>query len=411
MKTYRFPTNITDRKTAELVLQGIRKAALFGRYPFGEGYLEQLLSMGIQIDACFDSSADDEDKVKELLGIRVYDKKMLSGYKGVVILCGNGHYHELESYARKKGVIEMLPYYFVFDGKEYTESEYQNIYQVANVAKTHYVSKMQPDVEIINSLEIAITHRCTLNCEKCANLMSYFAKPTDADFEKMKASIGKILDSQVYVSELRVLGGEPFLAQHFDQYIELLLSYDNIGLISIMTNGTILPTEQTLSLCRNPRVHITVSDYNDLSRKKDELLRELVKHHILHRVYEIDGWRDCNKIEYKEMDDVLLEKKYLACSVNNCWTLYNDYLFLCPYNAGVTVLHAVPEEMTDAIIIRDIPQSEIISVVKQFKNTRKSNICKYCNGRPKSVVDIEVAKQIKHKHSFHQYEYKKEQYI
>ena len=42
--------------------------------------------MGIQIDACFDSSADDEDKVKELLGIRVYDKKMLSGYKGVVIL-------------------------------------------------------------------------------------------------------------------------------------------------------------------------------------------------------------------------------------------------------------------------------------------------------------------------------------
>ena len=254
--------------------------------------------MGIQIDACFDSSADDEDKVKELLGIRVYDKKMLSGYKGVLILCGNGHYHELESYARKKGVIEMLPYYFVFDGKEYTESEYQDIYQIANVAKTHYVSKMQPDVEIINSLEIAITHRCTLNCEKCANLMSYFAKPTDANFEKMKDSIGKILDSQVYVSELRVLGGEPFLAQHFDQHIELLLSYDNIGLISIMTNGTILPTEQTLSLRRNSHVHITVSDYNDLSRKKNELLRELVKHHILHRVYEIDGWRDCNKFEY-----------------------------------------------------------------------------------------------------------------
>ena len=401
---YTFPMNITNEKLADEVINKGSKVALYGRYPFGDGYIEQLLDAGVRVSALFDSSYSEQDSQKILQGIKVSSPEKLKEYKGILIICGNGHYWELEEYARECGVTSILPYYFLYSHRGYSIEEYKNIYQIVNVANTHYIKKNYPEKVFINSLELAITHRCTLNCEKCANMISYFESPKDADYESMKDSIYKILNANVYVSELRILGGEPFLNQELVKYLQLLQQFDNIGLISIMSNGTLYPSKELTDCLRQKNVYVTLSDYGYLSKNLQKIKELFEKEGILYRIYEMSGWKDCNTIEYIEMDTEELERKFGNCSVNNCYTLHNGFLYRCPYNAGVSILQAIPGNLRDALSISQLDSGMVEDALESFMKVKSSQICKFCKGRPKAVVDIEAARQIKYKHQYKKYD-------
>lgn len=402
---YQFPENITDRRLAEEVLSGRRCVALYGRYPFGDSYVDELLDAGVHVTALFDSSYSHTCPPSSLRGIPVRPPEKLDEYQGILVICGNGHYFELEAYAKKCGISEILPYYFLYSGRTFIMEAYRRIYQIGNVARTHFIHREYPETVFINSLELAITHRCTLNCEKCANMISYFEHPADADLESMKDAVCKILEANVYISELRILGGEPLLNRELVQYLDLITQFDNVGLISIMTNGTILPPPELIRCLRDQRVYVTISNYGSLSKNLSNITDMFDAEHILYRVYEMDGWRDCNTIEYEEMDSAALERKYCNCSVNNCYTLHNGRLYRCPYNAGVSILQAVPEEVLDYLRIDTLEPEQVEEAMQSFMQVRSSQICKFCKGRPKAVVDIEAAKQARRKHPYRKYNY------
>lgn len=405
---YQFPENITDHRLVENVLSGRQSVALFGRYPFGESYVEELLDAGVRITALFDASFSHTHPPKSLCGIQVSAPEKLNGYQGILVICGNGHYFMLEEYAKRCGVSTFLPYYFLYSNRSFTAEAYRRIYQIGNVARTHLIHREYPKTVFINSLELAITHRCTLNCEKCANMISYFEHPADADFDRMKNAVCKLLEADVYVSELRILGGEPLLNGDLARYLDLVLQFDNVGLISIMTNGTIVPSQELIQRLQEQRVYVTISNYGALSKNLSAITNKFDAEHILYRVYEMDGWRDCNTIEYIETSPAELEMKYRNCSVNNCYTLHNDRLYRCPYNAGVSILHAVPESVLDFLPINTLEPEHVEEALRAFMQVRSSQICKFCKGRPKAVVDIEAAKQARGKHPYRKYTYDKE---
>lgn len=405
---YQFPENITDRRLAEDVLSGCRSVALYGRYPFGESYVDELLNAGVRITALFDTSYSHACPPGSLCGIPVSAPEKLEEYRGILVICGNGHYFELEAYAKTCGISEFLPYYFLYSGCAFTMEAYRRIYQIGNVARTHFIHREYPETVFINSLELAITHRCTLNCEKCANMISYFEHPADTDFESMKNAVCKLLGADTYISELRILGGEPLLNRDLARYLDLVLQFENVGLISIMTNGTILPSQELIQRLRDQRVYVTVSNYGVLSKNLSAMTEMFEAEHILYRVYDMDGWRDCNTIEYVETDPAELERKYRNCSVNNCYTLHNGRLYRCPYNAGVSILQAVPEEVLDFLRVDTLKPEQVEEALQAFMRVKSSQICKFCKGRPKAVVDIEAAKQARGKHPYRKYIYNKE---
>ena len=402
---YPFPDNITDKGIASEVLQNGAAVAVYGMYPFGVGYIEELLKRGINVVALFDASAGRIDPDCEVCGIIVSPEEALKDFDGILIIAGNGSYRRLYDKATEYGVKHLLPYYFIYDGCYFDFAEYRNIYQIANVAKSHKIQFSNPNTLSINSLELAITHRCTLNCEKCANMMSYFSHPEDADFEEACASLKKILDSDVYITELRILGGEPFLNKELSKYLRFLQSYENIGLISIMTNATLIPTQEDLQCLKDKRVYVTMSNYHHLSPKLNELERLFEEESILYRVYNVTEWQDCNTIEWEPLSQEELANRLKNCCSNNCYTLYNTTLYRCPFNAGVTLLHAVPQKDTDFLSIQATPDERIVDELTKFIETKVSPICAYCRSRPREVGTIEVAKQMKGKHSFETYVY------
>ena len=78
---------------------------------------------------------------------------------------------------------------------------------------------------------MVLTEKCSLKCDGCSNLMQYYAKPIDEDFEQCIKSIDKFLNTVDYVFEIRVLGGEPFMYKRIYEVIEHLYKYDNYGKI------------------------------------------------------------------------------------------------------------------------------------------------------------------------------------
>ena len=403
---YSFPTNITDKSLAREVLMGKKSVAIYGMYPFGEGYVEDLIRRKVNVEALFDASQGLSTSDRTVCGIKVKPEEDLRNYNGVLIIAGNGSFQRLSKKAREYGIKHMLPYYFIYDGCSFGYIEYRDKYQIVNVAKTHLMQIEYPEKVFINSLELAITHRCALNCDKCANLISYFEFPRDAHFDKMSSSVKKILDANVYINELRILGGEPFLNKDLVHYLRLLQPYANIGLISIMTNATVLPTEEEIKCLKDPRVYVTMSNYGPKSTKLDALKKRFEQEGILYRIYNVSEWQDCNTIEYESLSSEELKARMNNCSANNCYTLYDSKLYRCPYNAGVTILHAIPEEIADYLDIEKIDAADICCTLTEFMRKDFSKICAYCRSRPRSGKTIEVAKQLKGKHPYKKYEYK-----
>ena len=113
----------------------------------------------------------------------------------------------------------------------------------------------------LKSIDVQITEKCSLKCKDCSNLMQYYKKPIDADFEILTKSIDKILNAVDFVDELRVLGGDPFMNKELNKIINELVKYSNIGRIVVYTNARFIPKNQNLDYLKQPRVILDITDY------------------------------------------------------------------------------------------------------------------------------------------------------
>jgi len=116
----------------------------------------------------------------------------------------------------------------------------------------------------IGFLDLTISARCTLNCRDCMQFIPYQPKQ-DVPLESLKQELESLFYHILFVGEISVIGGEPFLYSKMAELLEYIdKNYrERIGSIVITTNGTIVPNPQTLSLCCDAGVFISISDYSN----------------------------------------------------------------------------------------------------------------------------------------------------
>jgi len=403
-KRFFFP-DIGQEKLIDDVLSGKRHVVLLGRLPIGRDYMEDLIQSGVAVDRIYNYASFDEDYEDTFYGIPCLHPSKMQGSEDVVVICGNSHYQKLMEYAKRSGAADTLPYYFLYSGQSWDYQGYKRILQVANTAKGKLYAWEHADSYDLGAVELTITHRCTLRCEKCANLMSYFTDPRDADFDTMCRTMDKILSAGFYIEEVRVLGGEPFLNKDLAKYIRFLLDYENVGLVSILSNATLMPDEATLSALENERVIVTMSNYGKISRQLDRMVDTFEQRKIFYRVYNQEGWIDCNSICYHEHTPEQLTQKYKTCSVHNCNAIFNGKLYHCPYAAAAANLQAIPQRDTDYLDIMGTQPELLKKAMIQFLEAEFSPVCAYCVGRPNEDLNIPVANQISKPLPYHKYTY------
>ena len=248
----------------------------------------------------------------------------------------------------------------------------------------------------INSLDLVLTEKCTLKCVDCSNLMQYYAKPVDEDYEILTNSLEKFMNSVDYIYEIRIIGGEPLIYKKIDLVLKQLLSFDNYGKIHIYTNGTIILKEDKMKVFCNEKVLFRISDYGEHSRHVRRLEDSLKKLKVAYFTERITRWQDCAKIEYHKRSDELTKHIFGNCCVNQCITLLHGKIYLCPFAAHAENLNSIPKNKKDSVILSDFSSSELRELIyKLYFKTEKLEACNFCNGRDYNVASVDAAVQTK----------------
>ena len=94
----------------------------------------------------------------------------------------------------------------------------------------------------LDHVEIVVGSKCTLHCRKCANLMQYYRIPIEFPLEQLKKDILMLLDLNITIGRVNLIGGETFLYAGLPDLISMLQNSPKVKSIRVVTNGTIFPS-------------------------------------------------------------------------------------------------------------------------------------------------------------------------
>ena len=191
------------------------------------------------------------------------------------------------------------------------------------------------DFLISGRLDISITEKCTLKCEKCNMFMPYFKQPKDYSIDYIKRDLDSYFNVVDYVRDLNLLGGEPFLYPEFTQVLEYISEkyIDKIKRIEIFTNGTLIPSEKLLELIKKCNVVVQISDYTnriDYSKRLQDVIQLFDKYSIKYYILKSEIWGDFG---YPENPNTLEGENELISFFDKCKApfrgLYNNKVYFC----------------------------------------------------------------------------------
>ncbi len=263
----------------------------------------------------------------------------------------------------------------------------------ALLEKRNHVNKQFTNF-VIPSLDLILTEKCTLKCADCSNLMPYFKRPVDSDLNQMLMNLNLILDNIDLLTELRILGGEPFIFRKINEILKFASSQKKIPNIVVYTNGTIVPRPETIENLVNDKIILEITNYGKLSRNFDKLIQTCKENNINYLIRELpETWDDsANIIEPKRSlkEDIAI---FEECCAKYLFTLMHGKLYRCPFSASLDAIKKVNLLPNNSITIDNTLTKEKLQKYIYGKNFIDS--CRYCLGRSKLLSRVRPARQSK----------------
>ena len=235
----------------------------------------------------------------------------------------------------------------------------------------------------LNSLDFVITERCSLRCRECSNLMQYYAAPKNFSLEDLKRELDLICAVFDEIYEIRIIGGEPFVHPHWDEILQYVAAKENIKRISIYTNGTFLPSDSQCEVLKSTNAWLSISDYDELSRKLEPLKKKLASYKIPSEVKPISYWTRCSSFVKHNRTREELTEVFKKCCARDLATLLNGKLYPCPFISNAMNLQAIPAVENDFVDLSTTPDLELLrQKVKKMFSRPFFDSCDRCEGRP-----------------------------
>lgn len=245
-----------------------------------------------------------------------------------------------------------------------------------------FQGKMYP---VIPRIEVNLIDACNLKCKSCSHFASiynedsiYQLKDYESDLLQLK-KIGQIL-------RLRLLGGEPFLLDNLDEYVELTRKIFETTDVEIVTNGLLIPNvnERIMLALKTNSIRITISPYKPTLKRKKEIVDCLDKYGI--------SW-------YFEGEEILTfyrgltlknthnaENSSKACLASGCVFLKKGKLFKCPVDGLINDFYGYYKLNIKHDSGINIYQDRTIVLNKIVDYALKPvEMCKYCAEKPEQI--------------------------
>lgn len=264
----------------------------------------------------------------------------------------------------------------------------------------YYMNKFIIHNVYLKYIEIPITTKCTLKCKECCNLIQFYQNPYQISSRDIINDVKNLSNVSKKILRLRLLGGEPLLHTELPNIVEQILQYKNIENIEIVTNGTLILSKEMIDvLVKSDRVSIDISNYEEKSIKRKELIAQLEENNIRYstqkkRIF----WTAQADCSYKGRNKSQLIDVLSKCNMD-CISMLNGEIHLCPRSSHGVDLGIIPNDKTDYYNIRQMKSiKEAKKNIYRLLNTKSILACNYCDVyRWRELPEVIAAEQISKK--------------
>lgn len=238
---------------------------------------------------------------------------------------------------------------------------------------------------LIDKLYFVITDKCTLNCKNCDGYIPYHKDPKNDTADTIFACYQKVMKACEYVESIDIFGGEPLVHPDVAEITSHFVADSRCSHVSIITNGTIVPSQDLIEVMRSPKCFLRVSDYGEYSHKKAEIVHLCSKEHINCEVTNYTYWDRVPVISKTNETPLQLDKKYAEC-VRNYFYIKHGKLFQCTFTLGLSNLgeQLLPNFERNYVDLLQTDEAKVVdeikSFAKQIHEQRHIDACKYCPG-------------------------------
>jgi len=259
---------------------------------------------------------------------------------------------------------------------------------------------VQPNKMTCYRMEVVVTSKCTLKCISCANLMQYYRannKHYVADYAVLAKDIEKLLSQFDYITCINVIGGEPLVYPRLYDVLNKLATSKKIGLVTIITNGTVKPNNEIMQLAKSPKIIFVLSQYpKEVAPEADMLVKTLLNNKVNVQFGKSVWYERFGEMGTKARGRTnrQLAQNFAGCQ--GCIEFMDGKLHMCPVSSHGTNLGLIIPDDEDYIDFR----TDNIDKIKLKRLIRKPKgfyirACDHCDAGIRPYKKIPAAIQEK----------------
>ncbi len=243
----------------------------------------------------------------------------------------------------------------------------------------------------LNHVEMVMTQKCTLRCKGCSSLMPYYDNPKNISVENQINWLNNLLVAVAYVGEVRILGGEPFLNRDLGKLIDALCANKKIGMITIYSNGMVMPDLELMQSLAAKAIPVHISDYGVGGEQRQCVLSALRDAGVSVYARKYDSWYDMGKVQPNGLKNNQVISMFRNCKVASCNTILDGKLYQCPRAAHADVLGIVKCDEKEVVNL----SSPLTCLEKERlgriqKKELPTKACFYCMGTEAGTIPAAV---------------------
>lgn len=231
---------------------------------------------------------------------------------------------------------------------------------------------------ILAAVELSVTEKCSLSCEKCFSLMPIYKQPENSTLDNLINDFNKFMSIVDYVFEFKLVGGETFLYPEIDKLIEYIFNSpyrQKFKYMNFITNGTLKLNNELLEVLEkyNENILITISDYGRISKR---IIQDLDKHNINYIISD-SPWIDFGEFTKNNFSKEELIKNYSYCfNKNSCNTIKDGKFHLCARDAHGYKLGLKHDSYINLHDDKSIEEKK--DEINKLRNVKYIPTCDYC---------------------------------
>lgn len=239
---------------------------------------------------------------------------------------------------------------------------------------------------------------CNLNCKGCVVDAPYRREERNLSLEQQKKVIEKYFTVVSYVKKFSLSGGECLLYRDLPELLNYLKNYiDQIGILEIVTNGTICPNGMLLEICQQfgDKITFLVDNYGkNISTRIDAIDAALNQAGIHHTIRNntadnphCGGWveygdpREMKKLLDSDAE-VLFSKCASAQKMKFCFGTYKGIMYPCEQVRRCIQLGVTPDNPDEYVNLLDdtLSVEEMREKIRNIYQMKRLSACAYCKG-------------------------------